>query len=354
MHVHAYDLVLLLFLQLYVTATRLQGRVHVAGDKSLDEVVFVPDVGMLQPASRPAVHARPAVYVPEHLRTGPVAVRLSAFQAHAVGPQMMAPPPDELPRTDEPPRTRALPPRMAQPAVGASEPSIRIERLPADTSRFAPKNAQRLARFMMSATYGASRPLSVSWAQRGILDAVAEFDLFERLAFYEQAYAAGRPQGAILVAKSDDGSLCGFVDVGLHLWLPKDRAFRLPMSPDLQRLVKTGVGAEGQASPGVELRPYVSNLVVDPSMRLSGVGRTLMNACEAEAHRWLESCRVAGAAPCENLWLEVTSTNEGALSFYSKLGFESQGRTRGPELQREGELFRMVEVDRLMLRKAME
>merc|ERR1740121_2415127 len=99
---------------------------------------------MLQPASRPAVYARPAVYVAEPVRTGPVAVLLSAFQAHAVGPQMMALPPDELPRTDEPPRTRALPPWMAQPATGASEPSIRVERLPADTSRIAPKNAQRL------------------------------------------------------------------------------------------------------------------------------------------------------------------------------------------------------------------
>jgi len=352
MHVHACDLVLLMCFQPYVTAAHLKGRVHVAGDKSFDETLFVPGVGILQPASRPAVHARLAIYVPEPVRTGPVA--LSALQAPAVGPQIMAPPLDELPSTDEPPRTRALPPPMAQPAVGALEPSIRIERLPADTCRTAPKNAQRLARFMMGAAYGTSRPLSGSRALRRILDATAEADLFERLAFYEQAYAAGQPQGAILVAKSDDGSLCGFVDAGLHLWFPNDRAFRLPMSPELQRLAKTRVGTQGQAEPGVEFRPYVSNLIVDPSMRRSGVGRMLMDACAAEAHRWLESCRVAGAAPCKDLWLEVTSTNEGALTFYSKLGFESQGRTRGNEVQRDGELFRVVEVDRLLLRRALE
>ena len=209
-------------------------------------------------------------------------------------------------------------------------PGIRIQRVEADSNLLFPENSQRLTKFMMDATYGAVRPFSPAWAQRSVLDATSNSDFFGRLAYYEEMRAAGQPRGAIFAAEREsDGALCGFADVGVSLWLPNDRAFRLPQDRDLRRLAATGVGTDGQRKPGVELRPYLSNLVVDASMRRwagqalaltppqpkptpqlaahqhaahppcrSGVGRSLMAACEEYAAN-LEpgACSIAGAAP---------------------------------------------------------
>ena len=147
-------------------------------------------------------------------------------------------------------------------------PSIRIQRVEADSNLLFPENSQRLTKFMMDATYGAVRPFSPAWAQRSVLDATSNSDFFGRLAYYEEMRAAGQPRGAIFAAEREsDGALCGFADVGVSLWLPNDRAFRLPQDRHLRRLAATGVGTDGQRKPGVELRPYLSNLVVDASMR---------------------------------------------------------------------------------------
>ena len=147
-------------------------------------------------------------------------------------------------------------------------PGIRIQRVTADANLLFPANSQRLTKFMMEATYGAVRPFSPAWAQRSVLDATSNSDIFGRLAYYEEARAAGQPRGAIFVAEREsDGALCGFADVGVSLWLPNDRTFRLPQDQDLRRLAATGVGTDGQRKPGVELRPYLSNLVVDASLR---------------------------------------------------------------------------------------
>ena len=147
-------------------------------------------------------------------------------------------------------------------------PSIRIQRVEADSNLLFPENSQRLTKFMMDATYGAVRSFSPAWAQRSVLDATSNSDFCGRLAYYEEMRAAGQPRGAIFAAEREsDGALCGFADVGVSLWLPNDRAFRLPQDRDLRRLAATGVGTDGQRKPGVELRPYLSNLVVDASMR---------------------------------------------------------------------------------------
>ena len=108
-----------------------------------------------------------------------------------------------------------------------------------------PSAARRLTRFMMDETYGAVRPLSAAWAQRGVLDAAADSDFYARLAYYEKARAAGRPCGAIFVAEGGDGRICGFADIGASLWLPNDQTFRLPLDAELQRLAETGAGADG-------------------------------------------------------------------------------------------------------------
>ena len=147
-------------------------------------------------------------------------------------------------------------------------PGIRIQRVSADSNLLFPANSQRLTRFMMEATYGAVRPFSPAWAQRSVLDATSNSDIFGRLAYYEEARAAGHPRGAVFAAERvSDGALLGFADVGVSLWLPNDRTFRLPQDPDLRRLAATGIGADGQRKPGVELRPYLSNVVVDASLR---------------------------------------------------------------------------------------
>ena len=244
---------------------------------------------------------------------------------------------------------------------------VLIERVPADANMMFPVNAQRLTRFMMDATYGPVRPLSPAWAQRSLLDATSDSDLFGRLAYYEEARDAGSPRGAIFAAYDPDGVLCGFADIGVSLWLPNDRAFRLPQDKDLRRLATSGVGTDGQHKPGVALRGYVSNLVVDTSRRRSGVGRQLMDACEAEAVSWPpDACRIgsgnvaadaADAAAdelgCDQLWLEVTSTNKPALAFYEALGYAMVGRTAGSEVRREGGEggFDIAEVERCVMRK---
>ena len=145
--------------------------------------------------------------------------------------------------------------------------TLNIRRMPADGNFLFPTGAKRLTKFMMEQTYGECRPFTPAWAQRVVLDGTAESDIFGRLGYYEEARANGRACGSIFIAENDIGELCGFADVGASLWLPNDRAFRLPQDRDLRRLATTGVGTDGQRKPGVELRPYLSNLVVDASMR---------------------------------------------------------------------------------------
>lgn len=171
--------------------------------------------------------------------------------------------------------------------------NIRITRVQADANLLFPTNAKRLTKFMMDETFGTVKPFTGAWAQRSVLDATANSDFFSRLKYYDDERSNGRACGCILVAeREDDGMIAGFADIGASLWLPKDGAFRLPQHADLQRLATTGVGTDGQRKPGVKLRPYVSNLVVDTSMRRSGIGRQLMQACEEECSTWADACSV--------------------------------------------------------------
>ena len=226
---------------------------------------------------------------------------------------------------------------------------IKITRVAADTNFLFPKNAKRLTRFMMAETYGECKPFSAAWAQRSVLDAAADSDFFGRLAYYDETRKAGQPQGDIFVAEKDDGTLAGFADLGASLWLPNDGAFRLPLSPDLRRLAETGVGTDGLLKPGVELRPYVSNLVVTQRSRRCGVGRLLMEACEEAAQVWAGGRE--SATPF--IWLEVTESNEAGLGFYRALGYEVDGATEGTEVTRDGDAFSMADVRRCVMRKAM-
>lgn len=237
--------------------------------------------------------------------------------------------------------------------AAVAPPSIRIVRVPADGNFLFPTNAKQLTRFMMDETYGECKPFSGAWAQRGVLDAAADSDFFGRLQYYEKTQSEGRPCGSIFKAQRvDTGELCGFADIGASLWLPNDQAYRLPQDADLQRLATTGIGADGQRKPGVALRPYVSNLVVDSSLRRCGIGRRLMEACEEEATLWADACSVDGVAECDAIWLEVTTTNQAGLAFYRSLGYVEHSQTAGSEVQRQGDSgFSMGEVKRSVMRK---
>ena len=69
-----------------------------------------------------------------------------------------------------------------------------------------------------------------------------------------------------------------------------------------------------------------------------------MAACEEAASSW--ACAGAG------MWLEVTTTNAAALSFYESLGYVRAGSSAGSEVLRDGDGgFRMAEVERCILRK---
>ena len=234
----------------------------------------------------------------------------------------------------------------------AATGNIRVSRVPADSNFLFPKNAKRLTKFMMDETYGILPPFSAAWAQRAVLDAAADSDFYSRLKYYHEARTSGRPCGSIIAAEREDGSLCGFADVGASLWLPNDRVFRLPMDADLQRLASTGIGADSQFKRGVELRPYVSNLVVDASVRRSGVGRKLMAACEDDAREWMELCSLDSSG--SSIWLEVSTSNTGGLAFYRSLGYTEDGRTAGDEVQRQGSGFGMVRVERCVMQKVLK
>lgn len=64
---------------------------------------------------------------------------------------------------------------------------------------------------------------------------------------------------------------------------------------------------------------HIITIDVDPSLRRSGIGRTLMNAL-------LDLCRESEAAL---LRLEVAVDNDAAIAFYRQFGFRETGRIPG-------------------------
>ena len=241
-------------------------------------------------------------------------------------------------------------------AQALSQPlSISVTRAAPDASRLFPTNSKRLARFLMDAEFGEVRPLSGAWVQRSVIEADATGDLFKRLSYY-----ADNP-GAIFVAESADGTLCGFADVSVVQWNPKGGPpdFRQPERP------------VAELPPSAALRLYVANVVVDGHLRRQGVGRRLMKACEGEAAGWLAACQGRGGVSAgagagagsgagerkdegedeDEVWLEVTSTNTAGLAFYERLGYRVDGRGPGTEVVRAGNSFRVVDVQRCRMRK---
>jgi diamine N-acetyltransferase len=99
------------------------------------------------------------------------------------------------------------------------------------------------------------------------------------------------PDSTLLVAEAGDGALLGFLTVILRV------------------------------APAMSIRPErrygeIDNLVVEPSHRRTGIGRSLMEAAE----RWAESRGL------NSLDLGVHAFNREALAFYQSVGFSTRLR----------------------------
>lgn len=95
-----------------------------------------------------------------------------------------------------------------------------------------------------------------------------------------------------------------------------------PRSISLVAENATGIAGFAIVEFGLEHGSSIGHIVtidVAPSRQRRGIGRLLMNAV-------LDSCESAGSVL---LRLEVAVDNEGAQSFYKKMGFHETGRIRG-------------------------
>ena len=103
------------------------------------------------------------------------------------------------------------------------------------------------------------------------------------------------------------------------------------------------------SAPADQVRPYGSNLVVDSRLRRRGVGKRLMAACEAEVAGWIDQRKACAT----NISLDVTTTNRVALDFYRAAGYVvvEGSLAPGTEMQREGDSFRMIDVQRCRMVK---
>ena len=212
-------------------------------------------------------------------------------------------------------------------SFGLSLNPIKIENL-------ALENAPLVASLVMHAFYGPHKPLHglVAWAQRRVIQANILDDLRERQAYYRSAKQNHSPHvGALLVASTQDGKVCGFLDIGMPAYCEEENTYDLPR-----------LGASFPAAP-LKLRAYLSNLAVEPSARRSGVGTLLLNACETLVLDW---------DPCpEAIWLECSESNTVGLRFYESIGFERVGTAAGREIVRGPFSYDMTEVDRIVMRK---
>lgn len=227
---------------------------------------------------------------------------------------------------------------------------------------------KKLASLLMRSFYGEFAPSQgpVAWMQRGIIESDVVGDLSGRLKYYEEARERLLPHvGAIFVAEAG-GEVCGFADVGVSLYDAAKRQFRLPKRPEgvpppatfegsselrEQGETWTDAAARPAADAPTQLRVYVSNLAVEESQRRRGAGRQLVAACEAEARTWA----VEHVEPevVSEVWLEVSRSNEAAVAFYARLGYELAEFTSGREVVKRRWSFEAVDVKRGLMRKVL-
>ena len=138
-----------------------------------------------------------------------------------------------------------------------------------------------------SAAAAATQAVPFSGFGATLLDVDVLKDVAARLRYYETAREQRLSHvGAVFVAEDDEtGEILGFSDVGLTLYDTRKRSFRLPKRPDGTGPDLNDAGAGG-ANSHLWPRFYLSNLAVEASARRRGVGRLLVEACEAEALRW--------------------------------------------------------------------
>jgi ribosomal protein S18 acetylase RimI-like enzyme len=92
-----------------------------------------------------------------------------------------------------------------------------------------------------------------------------------------------------------------------------DIARKLAFQPDLFFVSESDGVIDGSVMVGYEgHRGWINYLAVEPGLHRSGLGRALMDFAE-------EKLRALG---CPKINLQVRGTNEQALAFYERLGFE--------------------------------
>ena len=241
---------------------------------------------------------------------------------------------------------------------------------------------KRMAQLAVQAFYGKHSHWDgpLSYMQRAILSQDVLEDVQNRLRYYEEARVRElRHRGAVFAALDESTSeIIGFADIGLTVYDTRKRTFRLPKHP----AGDAGFGTDALSH--LQCRPYLSNLAVDATQRRRGVGRLLVDACEAEVRRWVDekgdddmaagstapfamgilgdltgslggslgsslggssSSRRDGSAmggtnsvwlasQYDSVWLEVSLDNAPALSFYRAAGYLPHGETCGKEIVR--------------------
>lgn len=197
--------------------------------------------------------------------------------------------------------------------------------------------SKRLSRLVLTAFYGDRFFGPLASVQANIIEKNVMVDLQQRLQFYEEARERSLLHtGAIFYSQNaESGEVLGFIDVGLSLFDTRRRNFNLPRRADALPI------------PGQVPMPYLSNLAVDARARRKGVGRQLVEACEAEARRWGDD----GAHP--HLWLEASLSNQGGLRFYERLGYERVETTSGREVVRRRWSFETIDVQRALMQKSL-
>ena len=293
---------------------------------------------------------------------------------------------------------------IAREALSAADSSIVIVRaVPGGTALIAGQTTRadylvckRMAQLAVQAFYGKHSAWDgpLAYMQRAILSQDVHDDVHNRLRYYEEARARDlRHRGAVFTAlDASSGDIIGFADIGLTVYDSRRRTFRLPKRPEGE----AGFGTMARSH--LQCRPYLSNLAVDASQRRRGVGRLLVDACEAEVRRWRacdrggvgcdeksllldddlsdgelggdsrsrksssgggvtsssSSVGGGGTSPYESVWLEVSTDNDDALGFYRTMGYEVAGETSGKEIVRRRFSFESEMKTRWMMRKPSE
>ncbi|KAL1529286.1 hypothetical protein AB1Y20_000240 [Prymnesium parvum] len=145
----------------------------------------------------------------------------------------------------------------------------------------------------------------------------------------------GRECRLLVATDSNNGDLCGCIDLAVHLYNEHEKRFELT--------VDEMPGRRGTYS----WQPYVASLAVREDYRRQGIARMLMREAELTAKRW----------GYNYLSLEVAKSNDVALRFYERLGYrklrEDCSGTGATEVNVRYFWWDLQSVEKLILRSSL-